>query len=84
MSKLEKLKRKFLRVPTPKDISWDELVRVLTSLGYQAIEGSGSRVKFINQHRSDLPYINLHKRHPDSTLLPYQVRQVRRLLEEQE
>jgi hypothetical protein len=84
MSRLEKLKNKFLRVTTPKDISWDELVRVLGSLGYEPIEGSGSRVKFVSQHRPDLPYINLHKRHPDSTLLPYQVRIVRRLLEEQE
>jgi hypothetical protein len=84
MSRLEKLKKKFLRAQTPKDISWEQLVRVLSSLGYEAIEGSGSRVKFVSRLSPDLPYISLHKRHPDSTLLPYQVRIVKQLLEDQE
>lgn len=37
--------------------TWDELVNLLNALGYEKLEGSGSRVKFIKDDIS----INLHR-----------------------
>lgn len=73
MSKTDKLIDELKRQPSPKDFSWASLVKVLAHFGYKEIQGSGSRVKFVatNNHK-----ILLHKRHPDSTLLDYQIEQV--------
>lgn len=80
----EKLRRRFFSKPPPKDFSWANLVRLLGSYGYSQMEGAGSRIKFINDCPEHRPMISLHKRHPDSTLLEYQIIQVRRALKEQE
>jgi len=73
MSRIQKLVDELTGDPSPKDFSWSDLVRVLKSFGYREIEGSGSRKKFVSgaNHK-----ILLHKRHPDSTLLGYQIEQV--------
>lgn len=70
MSKIQKLIDEFTRRPPPKDFGWNDLVRLLNHFGYEEIEGSGSRKKFVGGlgHK-----ILLHKRHPDSTLLDYQI-----------
>lgn len=58
----------------PKDFSWNELVNALSKLGYKEIERRGSRKCFI--HSDSKHKILLHKRHPDSTLLEYQIKEV--------
>jgi len=45
----------------PSDLTWDELVRFLGSLGYTEKKGVGSRRKFRGE---GLPAINLHAPHP--------------------
>jgi len=52
MSKLEKLIEKMHNHQATW--TWDELVRLLTKLGYEQIEGAGSRVKFDNGNVEDL------------------------------
>ena len=60
----------------PKDLTFDEVVRLLSGFGYiQKDKGktSGSRVIFVHEKR---PPILLHKPHPRKELLVYQVRQL--------
>ncbi len=65
----------------PKDFSWSELQNLMRQLGYMEIEGRGSRRKFMNTETKRI--VSLHKRHPDDTLLDYQVRDVLNFIEEQ-
>ncbi len=58
----------------PKDFTWNELERVLLSLGYELESGSGSRRKFFNVKTGDV--ISLHQPHPNNILKGYQVRDV--------
>ena len=62
MSTLDKLKERFKKLPS--DFSFDELERLLNSLGYELDnkgKTSGSRCVFIRQ--SDKKTIMLHKPH---------------------
>jgi len=70
MSKIQKLIEDFTRKPPPKDFAWEEVVKILRYFGYDQLEGSGSRKKFVDGSNRK---ILLHKRHPDSTLLEYQI-----------
>lgn len=80
MSKIEKLITKFLKVP--KDLTWEELVRILKYKGYFEKIGKGktggSRIKFIN---SENDIINLHKPHPGNIVKQYVIRQILEKLE---
>ena len=58
----------------PKTFKWIDLEKILSSLGFEKLEGSGSRVKFINNENGLM--INLHKPHPKPELKAYQVKQV--------
>ncbi|GGC87244.1 type II toxin-antitoxin system HicA family toxin [Halopseudomonas salina] len=71
MSRIAKLLEKLQRKPSPKDFTWKEITRVLEHFGYHPLQGAGSRVKFVHQNTKQV--ISLHKRHPDSTLLEYQI-----------
>lgn len=74
MGQLDKLKVRFQS--KPKDFTWDELLKLLTSLGYkesQMGKTSGSRVRFL--HDRFAPII-LHKPHPSSILKAYQIKQI--------
>lgn len=65
----------------PKDFPWKDLTAALSKLGYKEMQKAGSRVCFFNpasRHK-----ILLHKRHPDSTLLEYQIKGVLQSLKEQ-
>lgn len=69
MTKRDKLLIRLLS--KPKDFTWDELVKVLTELGFKQISGGktgGSRVRFI--HPSCPPVI-LHRPHPRPILKRY-------------
>ena len=72
MSKEQKLITKLLS--KPKDFTYNELCRVLVSLGYeenQSGKTSGSRVAFIDKNTNHI--IRLHKPHPSNELKQYQI-----------
>jgi hypothetical protein len=65
----------------PKDFTFEELKRLLRSLGYaEAKTGktSGSRVAFINHETRHI--IRLHKPHPKTGLKQYQLNDIEKEL----
>lgn len=76
MTKSGKRLEKFKACAGP--FPWKDLVQVLGSLGFDEIQGSGSRVKF-RSPELDLD-INLHKPHPGNEVKAYAVRQIQDLL----
>jgi len=72
MGKREKLIAKLMAVPA--DLTWQELSALLKMLGYQEVQGSGSRVKFDNGNADQM--INLHKPHPGNIVKRYALRQL--------
>jgi hypothetical protein len=72
MSKDQKLIVRLLS--KPKDFTYNELCRVLNSLGYEESQSgktSGSRVAFIVKSTNHI--IRLHKPHPSNELKQYQI-----------
>ena len=72
MSRFEKLLKRFLS--KPKDFSYDELTRLLASLGYEKVgigKTAGSRVAFVNPETRHI--IKLHRPHPRPELKRYQL-----------
>lgn len=72
MSKEQKLVMRLLS--KPKDFTYNELCRVLNSLGYEESQSgktSGSRVAFIDWKTKHI--IRLHKPHPSNVLKQYQI-----------
>lgn len=71
----KKLLEKFKSIP--KDLTWDELVKILAYLGYLEIshkgKTAGSRRKFHND-KNDV--ITLHKPHPKSIVKQYVIKQL--------
>ena len=80
MSKINKLLSKFKTAP--KDLKWEELVKILNYLGYyekpQKGKTGGSRRKFIN---SELDILSFHKPHPNPIVKQYVIRQLLEKLE---
>ena len=75
MSKIDKLIVKFNS--NPKDLTWEELIKILTHFGFSEItkkgKTGGSRVKFANESKD---IINLHKPHPSNIIKPYLIKQI--------
>ena len=69
MTKAEKLLNRFLT--RPKDFTYNELLRLLSSFGYKEQQGSGSRVVFFNEGIKH--NIKMHKPHPGNFLKKYQI-----------
>ncbi len=69
MTKREKLLNKFISRPT--DFTYNELIRLLRGLGYEELQGSGSRVIFCNEEIKH--NIKLHKPHLGNVLKRYQI-----------
>ena len=69
MTNAEKLLNRFLS--RPKDFTYKELLRLLSSLGYKEQQGSRSRVVFSNEKNKH--HIKLHKPHPGNELKLYQI-----------
>lgn len=68
----------------PKNFTWDELVRLLEGLGYsEAAAGKtgGSRRRFLH---ATAPTIALHKPHPGNIVRMYVIRDVLRVLIEED
>lgn len=78
MSAIGKLIERFKTCPS--DFTWDDLVRLLRSFGYDEKKGAGSRRKFRGKN---LPSINLHEPHPGRIVKQYALRQVREMLEKE-
>jgi hypothetical protein len=72
MSQHEKLLARLLNRQAV--FTWQELLALLSGLGYRKLEGDGSRVKFDNGDPRAM--INLHKPHPGNELKAYARRQV--------
>ncbi|MBU2729266.1 type II toxin-antitoxin system HicA family toxin [Acidithiobacillus caldus] len=81
MSQAEKLKKRFLSTPIPKNFRWEELVRLMENLGFAIESGSGSARRFVSRERPEL-VLFIHQPHPQATLKEYQIRQIRQTLRE--
>ena len=76
MTKINKL---IARIKSrPKDFGWHELTTLLNKLGFDELQGSGSRVKFYHEDEDCL--IQLHKPHPTRILKPYAISEVLNIL----
>lgn len=62
MAKHEKALEKMCAIPTPSDVKWGELQKVLERLGYKMLNGKGSRRKFYHGDKNAL--IICHAPHP--------------------
>ena len=75
MSRIEKLIIKFMS--DPKDLTWNELKRILAHFGFSEIskkgKTGGSRVKFANPNKD---IINVHKPHPGNIVKQYVIKQI--------
>jgi len=69
MTAIEKLILRFKE--KPNNFSYNELKKLLRSLGYAEKQGSGSRVIFVNRETGHK--IKLHKPHPKTILKRYQL-----------
>jgi hypothetical protein len=72
LGKQEKAVARLLTIPA--DFSWQELSGLLRMLGYNEVQGAGSRVKFDNGNPDQL--ISLHRPHPGNIVRRYALRQV--------
>lgn len=80
MGKQEKLREKLLS--KPKDFKWSELVSCLEHLGFELLNGKGSRRKFF--HKGMRRVVTIHEPHPQSILKSYQIESVINTLKEME
>ena len=74
MSKNEKLVQRLLALP--KDLTWKELVKLLTLFGYSELKKGkigGSRKRFADDKKN---LITLHKPHPGNIVKSYALKQV--------
>ncbi len=76
MAKVNKLLDKFLDIPVRSDLTYKELETLLIKFGFEKIEGSGSRVKFIKDNTP----IMIHRPHPENILKRYVVKQLQEIL----
>ena len=79
MSKADKLLQRFLS--KPKDFTFDELRKLLKSLGYKEVKAgktSGSRVSFYNAELHDM--IKFHKPHPSQIMRQCYLRDIEQQL----
>ena len=79
MNRSDKLVERFKAEPT--DFTWDEMVRLLSQLGFDEVRGGrtgGSRRRFIHKEAG---IITLHRPHPSNIVKRYAIRQVKSKLE---
>ena len=76
MAQIEKLIERLKTLPGPNNITWQELIKVLSFFGYTELKKGktgGSRRKFADAEKN---VISLHKPHPAEILKQYQIREV--------
>jgi hypothetical protein len=59
--------------PTPANIEWVAIERLMVAVGCEIVEGAGSRVTFVFQNHVE----SFHRPHPAKEAKRYQVRQAR-------
>ena len=82
MARKDKLIRR-LRA-RPRDFEWDELTRLLESVGYEEVRSGrtgGSRRRFVHP---TAPVVTLHRPHPGNVVKLYVIDEILRLLTEEE
>ncbi len=82
MSRKEKLVKRLQS--RPKGFTWDELQRLLESLGYESAKQGktgGSRRRFVHPIAAT---ITLHKPHPDNIIKMYVIDDVLNILKQEE
>lgn len=80
MAGIDKLLKHLLQEPPPTNFTWEELVSLLSSFGFQEKTNSGSSRKFV--HKETNNKIFLHKPHPHNHLKIYAIKQVIAKLED--
>ena len=78
MSTYQKTLDKFLKRPTRKDLTFQDLKIILSGLGFTMQEREGSRVAFIKEGEDP---ISLHKPHPGNEIKVYMVKQLQEHIE---
>lgn len=82
MARKDKLIRRFRA--RPRDLQWDELTRLLESVGYSEVRSGrtgGSRRRFVHP---TAPVVSLHRPHPGNIVKLYVIEEVLRVLEDEE
>ena len=82
MARKDKLIRR-LRA-RPRDFQWEELTRILESVGYREVRSGktgGSRRRFVH---STAPVVNLHRPHPGNIVKMYVIDEVLRVLKDED
>lgn len=85
MSRHEKLIDKLNRNPPPKDFRFDDLVVLLTRLGFELRQQSGgsSHNYFVREDEGGEEYrIDSSRPHPDGIMKIYQIKEIRQRLTE--
>jgi len=72
-SKQTKTKQAIFAQPTPKNITWNELVSLLSALGFRKIERGGSVTNFVIGNKS----LVIHRPHTENTLKVCVVQRIR-------
>ena len=75
-SKQTKTLQRVFSDPVSSNIAWKDIESLLVAVGAEAIEGSGSRVRFV---KSDI-IATFHRPHPKKEAKPYQVKDTRLFL----
>jgi len=79
VSRKEKMIKRLME--RPRDLTWEELVGLLKSLGYRERKKGktgGSRRRFVHD---SAPSVNLHKPHPKNIVKMYVIREMIEFLE---
>ncbi len=76
-SKQAKTLKAIFTVPTPANVEWSAIERLLISVGCEVVEGAGSRVTFVYQGHVE----SFHRPHPAKEAKRYQVKQARDFLD---
>jgi len=72
-SKHRKTLASLFATPTPANIEWMDVERLMLAVGCKLVEGAGSRVTFVYQGHIE----SFHRPHPAKEAKRYQIRQAR-------
>jgi len=75
-SKQTKTKQAIFAQPTPKNITWNEFVSLLSALGFRKVDKGGSATNFIIGNKS----LVVHRPHPEKTLKICAIQKIRNFL----
>lgn len=78
MGKQDKLIKKLLT--KPKTFLWKDLCLIMESLGFEIIEGKGSRRKFINKDMG--LFASWHEPHPGNEVKQYVIKEAIQLIKD--